>query len=60
MNPTDRQSSLATGHNLLLSSILNVEEVDSDEGKGSVQSRHTQMTFFDLEQKNYCQEATIM
>ena len=34
---------------------LSVKEGDSDDGKGSVQTRHTETTFSGLDQKNYCQ-----
>ena len=35
-----------------------VEEGDSDDGVGSLQTRHTQTAFSSLDQKNYRQGAT--
>ena len=37
---------------------LSVKEGDSDDGKGSVQTRHTETTFSGLDRKNYRQERT--
>ena len=45
---------------LLPRCFLSVEESDSDAGKGSVQTRHTQTTISSLEQKNYRQESSKM
>jgi len=38
--------------------FFRIEEGDSDAGKCSVQTRHTQTTISSLHQKNYRQEAT--
>jgi len=39
---------------------IRIEEDDSDDGKSSVKSRHTQTTFSGIEQKNYRQEHSKM
>jgi len=37
-----------------------IEESDSDDGKGSVQTRHTQTAFSSLDRKNYRQNRSKM
>ena len=45
---------------LLPRCFLSVEESDSHEDNGSVQTRHTQTTFSSSHQKNYCREHSKM
>ena len=48
------------GKSMSLTDFSMIEEGDSDDGKGSVQTRHTQTTFSSLDRKNYRQESSKM